>query len=521
MCHHKKKALLSWLLLCCLALSSCAGGIPLHEEEATPSLTLPPAPSDLVAPIGDAALEYATEASLFLPRHGGSSLLSIIETVVFTPAKPRAESLVRALLNHEGNGQVSSIGGDVLLALHSANPVEVSRDVATVNLSASALQLDRKAFFLACQAITNTLTQLPEIHYVNVLVMGQEIGLDIGGTLPMGVLSRSIGDDAGALYEQLLSRRVDISQSLSSRGLTASAALYFPLAQVDGIMPEVRSVSFPSQDPEDMALRLLEELAAGPQQVIHSPALSLLSDLLTETPHITTSSQGGGKTLTLRFAYNFDDMLSAFGLSRASCMASLCYTLTGFLPGVTSLRCYVGEELVEHVLLRRDPSNQVALIFDEALQHRADYAAFLLDMGTLFFADASGQKLVQVQRPMPYFQVHHPRALLLELAKGPMPFDTVPGRPIMKEGALTDADLVGFSMNGFTLLVNLSPTFAKVGQGFPPEQDRLLAYGIVNTISSLARIRKVRFFVAGEAPADFSGSIYWSGDFYKNTGLIK
>lgn len=102
-----------------------------------------------------------------------------------------------------------------------------------------------------------------------------------------------------------------------------------------------------------------------------------------------------------------------------------------------------------------------------------------------------------------------------------MPFDTVPGRPIMKEGALTDADLVGFSMNGFTLLVNLSPTFAKVGQGFPPEQDRLLAYGIVNTISSLARIRKVRFFVAGEAPADFSGSIYWSGDFYKNTGLIK
>ncbi|MEA5014985.1 MAG: GerMN domain-containing protein [Candidatus Limiplasma sp.] len=514
----KAKALAAWLMICCLALSSCSGSIPLNPEPV--AVTLPPAQSSYVAPIGDAALEYTGEATLFLPRADNARLSAITQAVAYSAARPQAESVARALLAHEGNSVLSSLGGSVKLSLYGANPVELSRDVATVNLSASALQLDRKAFFLACQAITNTLTSLPGIHYVNVLVMDRSLGLDIAGALPMGSLSRSVGEDAGALYEQLLTQRVKTAEDPASKGLTAPVTLYFPLSHLDGILPEVRSCSFESQAPSDMVARLLEELAAGPQQVNRSPALPQLASLLATPPEVTEAPEGGGRLITLRYGAGFDDMLTGLDLNRATVMASICHTLATFLPGIGGVRFYIGQDRVQNVLVR-DSANQVAILFNEAVQYRADYSAFLMDISTLYFASQDGQKLLEVERPMPYYLTKNPRALVLELAKGPQSFDSQPAFPLLSAGALRDSDLVGFSLNDTTLLVNFAPTFSLVGQGFSPQQDRLLAYGLVNTLSSISRIRRVCFFVAGEWPKDFSGTIQWSGAFYKNTGLVR
>lgn len=514
----KSKAPLAWLLLCGLALSSCAGSIPLRPEPS--AITLPPVQSGYVAPIGDAALEYAGEAALFLPRADNTRLSSLTQAIPHSVAKPQAESVTRALLAHEGSGALASLGGAVKLSLYGVNPVEISRDVVTVNLSASALQLDRKAFFVACQAIANTLTSLPGIHYVNILVMDRAIGLDIAGALPMGSLSRSLGEDVGALYEQLLSQRVKTGEDAAAKDLTAPVTLYFPLAQVDGMLPEVRTCSFESQVPGDMALRLLEELAAGPRQVERSPALPQLRTLLTASPEVTDAPEGGGKLITLRFGRDFDDMLAGLELNRATVMASICYTLSTFIPGIAGVRFYIGQDKVQNVLLR-DSVNQVAILFNEAVQHRGDYSAFLMDVATLYFASQDQQKLLEVERPMPYYLARNPRALVLELAKGPQPFDSQPSYPLLSPGGLRDSDLVGFSLHDTTLLVNFAPHFALVGQGFSAQQDRLLAYGLVNTLCSISRIRRVCFFVAGEWPKGFSGAIQWAGEFYKSMGLVR
>lgn len=509
--------LTAWLLVCCLALSSCSGGIPLHPEPE--AITLPPPQARYVAPIGDAALEYAGEATLYLPRADHARLSAIIQTIPFRAGKPQAESLARALLAYEGNDVLASAGGDVKLALYGANPVELSGDVATVNLAASALQLDRKAFYIACQAIANTLTSLPGIHYVNVLVMDRAVGLDIAGALPMGSLSRSVVEDAGALYEQLLSQRVKTAEDPASKGLTSPVTLYFPLAHLDGILTEVRSCSFESQALPDMAKRLLEELASGPQQISGSPPLPALGNLASP-PEVTDAPAGGGKLITLRYGQELDAALGEAALTRAAVMAAICHTLATFLPGVAGVRFYIGQDQIQNVLLR-DRAGQVAILFNEAVQYRADYAAFLMDMGTLYLATQDGQRLLEVQRPMPYHLTHSPRALVLELAKGPQPFDSRPSSPLMSPGALKDSDLVGFSLNDTTLLVNFAPTFSLVGQGFSPQQDRLLAYGLVNTLASLSRVGRICFFVAGEWPKDFSGEIQWSGDFYINMGLVR
>lgn len=520
--HRSKAALLTaWLLSLCFICSACSGGIPLRDADP-PVTTLPPSPVQHVAPIGDAALEYTSQAVLFLPRHDGARLVSITEDVVFSATRPHAESIIRALLVHQGNGVATSIGGNVRLALYGANPVEVSRDVATVNLAASALQLNRKDLYLACQAIANTLTTLSDIHYVNILIMDKQVGLDIAGTLPMGTFSRSIGEDVGMVYEQLLSQRVGPGEDASRKRLSSLATLYFPLPDNDGIMPEVRTVSFDSLSLRDMVQRLLQELAAGPQQLPASPALPLLGDMLAKPVEITEAADGGGSLITLHFEHNFDDMLATFSLNRASSLASLCYTLTTFLPNIAGIRVTIGGEPVQNVRLMGVHSSDIAVLFTGETQRRGDYAAFLLNMCVLYFADEAQEKLVRVERPVPYYLSQHPRALVLELAKGPLPQDSAKDTlPLFPQGALQDADMLGFSLSGNTLLVNFSTAFRQLGASFTPQQDRLLAYGLVNTLSSIGRIQRVCFFVGGDIPVGFTDEIYWAGDFYKNPGLVK
>ena len=87
-----------------------------------------------------------------------NELLTILEYIEQERGISR-ESLVRALLNHSGTSTAAALGGNVKLALYGANPVEVSRNAATVNLAASALQLNRGALYIAFQAIANTLTE--------------------------------------------------------------------------------------------------------------------------------------------------------------------------------------------------------------------------------------------------------------------------------------------------------------------------------------------------------------------------
>ena len=517
---RKPLILTTGLLSLCFLLSSCvSSGIPLREN--TSALVYPSPTLEYPPPIGDAALEYTEEAILTLPMHDGVRLTSFTEEIPFSVVRPRAESLVRSLLNHPGNGEAAPLGGKTKLALYGVNPVETSRNVATVNLAASALQLSRKEYYLACQAITDTLTHLSEIQYVNFLVMDKPIALDIGGTLPSGAFTQSVSSNIGTVYDQLLTQRSNPSETSASPRLSAVATLYFPLVGMDGLLAEARTVSFDDQKPSTIVLTLLQELAKGPQEKMDSPPLPLLSDLLTQEPILTDAPGGGGQIVTLHFAYNLDDMLATFGLTRAGSMASICYTLSSFLPNVTGIRATIGDTLLGNVRLV-EGSPQIALLFQNAVQRRSDYAAFVMDFSTLYFADENGEKLMTVQRPVPYYQTTNPRTLLLQLSQGPLPIDsTKTAKRLMPSNTLRDSDLLGFALKDDVLLVHFTPTFRNLGYALSAQEDRLLAYGLVNTLSSLPKIQRVVFYMSNELPPSFTDAIHWAGAFYRNLGLVQ
>ncbi len=497
----------------CFSLCGCfSTGLPITDS--TPTVTLPPAEVSFVAPIGDASLEYTQQATLYLPSRDGISLTKVTADVSYSPVRPNAETLVRALIAHAGTRDATALGGETRLSLYGTSPVEVSRNVVTVNLSASALQLDRESLFVACQAIANTLTELDGIEYVNVLVVDKPVGLDIGNTLPMGALKHNSAQDLGAVYNQLISRRTASSVDHSGEPFSANVTLYFPLNGTDGMVSEIRSMSFENQVFPDMVTAILRELAAGPATAgVQSPALPLLADLLTSTPTLSLSNETGGSVISLDFAHNLDDMLEAYGITRTQNMASLCYTLTTFFPNVSGIRVSINGSVVSEMLLSENETNESPVLLRSAFSH------LLFDYCTLYFPTEDQQTLTPTQRAIAYRQRSNPRTLLCELAKGPQLGDSQPNLlPVMKHGAITDTDLLGFSLSGDTLLVNFSPTFSEVGQGMEASEERHLVYALVNTLCANELIKSVCFFQSGTQFDGFSGDIYWAGLFYPLLG---
>ncbi len=504
-----QKRLILMLICLLLVLSGCTNtGLPVTES--TPN-TLPPALVDYAAPIGDASLEYTGKADLFLPSYDGFRLTKLETDISFSLVRPVEETIIRALIAHTGNRDATSLGGDVRLSLYGANPVEVSRNVATVNLSASALQLDRGRLYMVCQAIANTLTSLDSIQYVNVLVVDKPVGLDIGNTLPMGALSHSNASDLSASYEQLLSRRVSAGASSAFAPLSANVALYFPLQNSDGLVCEVRSINFENQRISEMVISILRELAVGPSDpTISSTELPLLADLLISTPVMMENTTSGGRIISLDFAHNLDDMLEAYGITRRQCTASLCYTLTSFFPNVSGISLSINGTTVDSFMLTEDEISEEKHIF-----LRSEFSELIYDYCTLYFADEESHSLAASIRAIPYHQRTNPRVLLCELAKGPLPGDSQSDLlPVMPVQAITDTTILGFALSDHTLLVNFSPSFTTLGESIPAEDEQMFAYALVNTLCMDDRVRNVCIYQSGTQFDGFAGDVYWSGLFH-------
>lgn len=520
-----KRGLLALCLCLSLLLCACTGAsVPVKDEGAQPAITLPPIADDFSPPVGDAQLGYVKDATLYLKHQDGTHLIAVTQKVSFSAAKRKAESLIRALLAFEGEGVARPLGGEVRLQLYGANPVEVSRDVATVNLSASALQLSRKDYYIACQAIANTLTELDAIHYVNVQVVDKQLGLDTASVLATGSFQRSVGTDVGAGYEQLVTQRVETGESEEGKRLSALVTLYFPLTGGDGVMCESRSMTFSNQKISDMAYELLTQLELGSHQIKNATAMTGLTGLLMEAPIIGDMRDTGGRVVTLRFSPQLDQQLAQWGISRASFMASTCYTLTTFLPNITGVVVFIGEELVDGVRLDRAYGNAFtadAMLFDAGLGLRQQFYAFLLDTCTLYFIDAQNpSRLVRTHRPVPYHQSQNPRYLMLQLMRGPTSSDTVKGNALLQGAGLKDAELMGFALDGDTLLVNLSDRFKALGEGMTTGSERLLAYALTNTLCQNGTAIKVRYYQSGKVPQSMTGEISWAGDFFPTQSLV-
>ncbi len=484
------------LAICCL-LTGCTGDTPLRSSSALP--TAAPGPE---APIGDAGLMREMLVPLHLPSLDGQELLTFFETLSIPRDSHPAERIMNALLAHEGNSRVRPLGGHVALSLHGANPVEVSGGVCTVDLSAGALQLSDQALHTVALAITATLCELPDIQYVNLLIAGAPVAMDVGGNLPLGSLANPTGQSLPILWETLAARRTPVGELASRTPLTAAATLYFPVEK--GVVAEPRRLSFTGQHPQQLTTALLAALSAGAELTDNALPLPDLNALLLFPPEIT-DLDSGGRRATLHFTAEVKERIAAAGGDPVAVFAAITLTLTTFVPSLEQVCILTGDGALTSLYSPELGS----MLFPGGLMTRKAFAPLLMGQARVYVPRENGMAAQAIA--LPYRSVQSPRALLLAMAD--------PAVGALPAG-LTDADVLGISVENGTLLVNLSAKYAQIIRQSGADQ-RLTAYAMVNTLCETLQVRRVRFYFGNAETESLGADLIWQGDFLYHPALIQ
>lgn len=509
----KRALLVLWLL----GLVSVCGCAPkLFQEQSNDERSLPEITGDTRAPVEDLQTAKREQVVLYLPEDDGKKMITFVEEIVVEPGQSLEEATARRLLTqlsqHFGN-----LNGQALQLQQTPNAVEVSNNLVTVNLGVTTRLLTNREQFLLRLAITNTLTELPGIQYVDVLVNGRDEGVDLAATIPCGVLARypSIGD-VDTYWRQIEGQ---INQSGSNAKLSKTVALYFPSADGKHLLSEVRNIVFPGYQQEIFVDTILSELAKGSAAQLNirqiMPPLNYLPEF--DPPRILSPSGSAYRLIALTFYDGLDDYLTVMGGSRGMLFAALTYTLTSFVPGIDGLMITVGDEQVTQV---EDMDGRI-LHFDSGWMTRADFSGSVAGNCRIYLPSRSGETLVAVDRAVSQELTGEPRTLLAQLLTGPQIYDggeeTVAAFP---EG-ITGADILSVAIQEDTVRINLSEAFAAACEDLTEIQGRNLIYSVVNTLTELRGVRRVRFYIQGEQRQFMNNGLSTIGEFLRHPGLIR
>lgn len=493
------------LLLCLsLLLSGCAG-----KETPAVQITLPPAQAPKAVPLNDDMQTGSRTVFFYLPSQDGIRLTAVPATAELSVSRHSAQTLSQLLLSYEGGEGVMPLPAEAMLSETAA--VEASGNVVTVNLAASALRLSHEELFTVGQALANTLCQMDEVQYVNVLVNQVQPGLDVAGTVPAGCFRENTRDDLNTLWSRA-------SAGKNAQRLTAAATLYFPAAGARGVVCEAQEMAFTDLTPSGMMNTLLEALHAGPRTLQGLPAYPDFSQYLMEAPYV--AEVNGTRRAVLRFDAGFNGAIIEKGITRSVMVASLVYTLTTFLPGVDGVEMYIGEEKITSLTPSGTYTGAGETIqFEDGLMQRNDFSAFLLSSCHLYFADEKGM-LRDVTRTVPFYESRNVRRIINQLARGSQPYDSTENLySVMPEG-FRDADLIGVAFDSDTLILNFSRQLMTLCEKMDADAEKRMVYSLVNSLCHLEGVKKVQILVEGTQPDSLAGHLYLPGVFLPNPDLV-
>lgn len=488
--------------LCLLCVLVLLGGCASQDKE-TQSQTLP-TPSPAEAPYNDSMQDAVRTVLLYLPSADGDKLVTVPVEEAFSVSRHPAEKLCRLLYEHPGNDYAAALPEGVELS--SAQPVEVTGNTVTVSLAPGALRLTKEEMFLVCQATANTLGQMEDVQYVNVLINGVQPGLDLAATQPAGCFQQAAQTELDVLHNRMI-----IGADASRK--TIAAALYYPAAGSRGIVCEARPLSFDSLESAQMLKTILSALAEGPVSLQGLPRFPDFFQHLEGEPRVV--QENGAKRVVLHFKKSLNDALPPLGMTQSVMAASLVYTFTTFMPGVEGVEIHIGDEMLQSLTTLAGETIE----FENGLMKRSDMTGFLYSDCTLYFAGDDGM-LHRVTRMVPYYEARNVRFIIHQLMAGPQKDDGTEKLQSVLPKGLREADLLGVTMDGDTLVLHFSEQLVILSKGMGQQQERNMVYAMVNSLCELPYVKKVRFMVNGGQPEALAGYLYLPGNFLPNPDIV-
>ena len=484
-----------------IALVSLTGCVSQLTERPVQELTQIDIVMDAQAPLADSYAAREETFTLYFLSEDGTRLRPVARTVTVTDGMRRSEAALRALMDGPQEDEHGTSWPDIGKL---TGGFELSGGVATVELPARARALTPEQLYAVRMALTCTLTEFQEVSYVNVLVAGREEGLDLAVTMAVGALSRAEELDVASRFA-----RLDEQRQSAANGFSRDTTLYFPSKDGQWVLPQVRSVSYPSASAIDYLYTLLETLGTGADSPL-ATALPAPMKYIEEMPEIVRMEDGASLAVELRFDALLDDALADAGLTRGVYLAALTDTLMGFIPVIDGLRVSIGGRTVAGLTAEETPRGE-ALAFSQALLTRADFSGYTGAPCVLYVPAAGGiKKTVCIVGQQ---LAGSPRERLSQL---------------MRAGALSeglgDADVLAVAVEPGRVLVSLSGAFADALAALDAQDERAAVYAMVNTLTEFAGAdatpQRVAFFFDGAQWASLAGGVELRGELTRNPGMV-
>lgn len=439
--------------------------------------------------------------ALYFVQKGTDKLVAELRTIVVDGDESPVKTIVNQLLRGPIDETLLGVAPEGV----NADFVEVSADVANVYLI-TPHDLEPKEKFILKLALANTLTDYLNIKYVDVFFNGLADGFE-GYPYPIQKKTTGIWTE---VYEDILGKHIAASSETDEETQPITKTIETPLYYLDAsgeyLLPEVREVLFIN----DVYIeKLIEELSNGPRNsYVYEPSVSQELSLLTEPIFYKTDEKD-----TLELNLSVSPALSGFEKPEKELMsyAALIYTLTSFFPNLDIIIINVGGVRVSSIGSNIEASSGLK---------REDFKGYLAGGIKLYFRIKDSNLLMKADRMISQEKVWSADIRLAELMKGPKSSEGNDAWPCFPSG-ITTADILESNVYKSTLEVNLSKNFKDKCKNLSSDEEMLLIFAMVNTLTDMQGINSVQFLIEGEKSEELAGNLYFRDIFIKNPGFVQ
>lgn len=419
--------------------------------------------------------------------------------------------------------------------------IEFSRDVANVYLIYNGNPIPNKDKFILELAIANTVKDVLGASYISVFYNGIQTGFSGYASAPHKKQTGSIEEawlqasgkylpDVPAVVDEAAENTDEVAlatpapddeeeqeetddtepdteaEEAEPKSREIATVLYFVSANGEYILPEVRNITYTDDNYVESIVR---ELKKGPQDnvTMQSP---LTDDLALNSEPVLQETDSGYK-MTLDFS-KLPTLHDFSGTEEAMLSyAALIYTVTGLVPGISSVELTVNGQQI--------PDVQNDIWFRDGMQ-RSDFIGYIGSSIPIYLEHKPSDLLLEVSRSMEQRKTWSAKARVLKVFEGPLPAGEEDADAVMITG-MTEDDILSVDVYGDTAYIDLSANFKALCSDLSGRNEMLLVYSIVNTITAMDGVNSVQFLVEGEQTTTLAGTLCISDPFLKNYGIIK
>ncbi|MHB1315487.1 MAG: GerMN domain-containing protein [Christensenellales bacterium] len=477
--------LLSILILLSAALSGCGrnGAVP-------PSLTQE---ADSFDPVLIQNTGSVVSLPLYFSDANGKRVLSETREVTLDKGQTAAQRAIMEMIKGPSLETLYPVLPDQTELLD----LEITRNVANIYFSAAFLNMSATEQMKARVALSCALYDTDRVEYINIFTEGKLLGY----------LGQATGLLRYRTYAGDLSQLMEKMDALSTaRRREYTVALYYADLSGQYFMPEIRTVL---ADQEQLTRAVVEELLNLPGETAMLQSFAGPDTVFIEDP-VITSTGTGGKIATLNLSKR-PAFTSGVEQTAQVYYGALAYTLAGAIPNLEGVVIKYNGEIFTELTSAEG--------FSDGLIRPDFFGEYVGNTVKLYFPDQGRSKLHPVYRPVQQSKADTVYDCLIEMMRGPLSYETENVWPVLPAGISRD-DLLRVMVNMDVSYVDFSANFYEKCKTLTRQNEYLLVYAIVNTVTEAAGTKRMQFLCDGARRETIAGSISIRNPLMGNPGLV-